>query len=105
MATILPRLSVTLSPEANRLLVAISGLTRQSRSSIISELLDSALPALEAMHQALEVVQKQPLEAQRLLARHANQATAQLAQAQLEFDDHVDARTVKGRRRKRAQAT
>lgn len=98
MATILPRLSITLSHEAHKLIADISALTGQTKSSMVSELLDSALPALHAMHQALEVAQRQPEEAQRLLARHANAATADLAQAQLALDDHLDSRTIRGKR-------
>ena len=100
MSTKVPRIAVTLSPEARRLVEEVATLTKRSHSSIVSELLDAALPALQAVRDALRVIKDQPHEAQRLMARVTNQALVDVAQAQLDLDTAIDARTVKGRRRK-----
>ena len=105
MATRNPRVQVSLSDEASAFVAELAELSDRSRSAVISELVDVALPAMLAMRDALRVVKEQPKEAERLLARFASAATADLAQAQMEFGEHVDARTVKGQRRKRGQTT
>jgi hypothetical protein len=98
-----PRLQVTLSPEANDFVGRVAMLTKQSKSSIASELLDLALPALETMAEAMQVVKDTPLEAQRIMTRFAAQATGELAQAQLDLDSAIDTRTMKGKRITRAK--
>lgn len=105
MATRNPRVQVALSDETCAFVAELAELSGKSRSAVISEVVDVALPAMQAMRDALRVVKEQPKEAERLLARFANAATAELAQAQLDLTAHVDARTVQGRRRKRGQAT
>lgn len=95
-----PRVQVTLSPEAMAALDDLANLSGQSKSSLISELVDIALPAMSVTLDALRVVHRQPEEARKLLSEFAHQQTAHLAQAQLDLDAAVDARTVKGKRRK-----
>lgn len=53
MATLNPRLSVTLKPSTAALLERMSELTEQSRSSIVSELLESSEPVFERMVEVL----------------------------------------------------
>lgn len=95
-----PRVQVTLSPEAMAGLDEMAKLTGQSKSALISELVDVAMPAMSVTLEALRVLHRQPEEARKLLSEFAHQQTANLAQAQLELDAAVDARTVKGKRRK-----
>jgi predicted DNA-binding protein len=100
-----PRVAVTLSPEAMKLLDELSAVFGQPKASLVSELIDSALPALQATVQAMAVAAEQPREAQRLMANYASRATMELSQQQLELDAAIDARTVKGKRsRRRADA-
>lgn len=94
-----PRIQVTLDPEAQKAVSELAELTSRSRSAVVGELVDMALPALLTMLDAIRLAKRQPLEAQRLLNRYANQATAELSQAQLEFDQSIDRRTVRGKRR------
>lgn len=98
-------MAITPSDEAMAMVSEIASITGATKTSVVAELLDVALPALQTMLEALRVVKEQPKEAERLLARFASAATADLAQAQMEFGEHVDARTVKGQRRKRGQTT
>jgi hypothetical protein len=98
-----PRLQITLSAQTNEFVGRVAMLTKQSKASIASELLDMALPALETMVEALNAVKDAPLEAQRMLNRFAAQATGELAQAQLDLDSSIDGRTLKGKRVKRAK--
>ena len=98
-----PRVYVTLSPEANDLVFQVAKITGQSKSSIVAELMDVALPALQQLGEALKVVKDAPLEAQRMMTRFANAATGELDQAMLDLDAAIDPRTVKGKRVRRAQ--
>lgn len=95
-----PRVQVTLSPEAMAVLDELATLSGQPKSAIVTELVDSALPAMTVTLDALRVVRRQPEEARKLLSQFAHQQTAQLAQAQLELDVAIEARAAKGRRRK-----
>ena len=95
------RVAVTLSPESLRLLNEISEVMGQPKAALVAELVDAALPAIQTTLQALKVAKEQPLEAQRLMSNYAAKATMELSQQQLELDAAIDARTVKGRARKR----
>ena len=100
------RVQVTLSQEAWKLVAECSDLVGQSRSSLIAELLDSALPALQVVIEAHRTIKDQPREVQRLVANFGSEATRDLAQAQLDLDAAIDKRTVKGKRSARgARAT
>jgi uncharacterized protein (DUF1778 family) len=94
MTTRQPRVAVTLTPSTRSLITDIAALTGRSHSAIVSELVESAAPALQTMAEALRVVQEQPMQAQRLLSRYANEAVGELAQAQLALDDALDRRTM-----------
>ena len=96
-----PRVQVTLSPEAMAMLDEVATLSEQPKSAIVSELVDTALPAMQVTLDALRVLKRQPAEAKRLLSEFAHQQTANLAQAQLDLEAALDKRTVKGRRRKK----
>lgn len=96
-----PRVYVTFSPETFALLVEVSEVTGTPKSALVSELMDAALPAVKTTLDALRVVKEQPREAQRLMSNFAAGASMELAQQQLELDAAIDARTVKGRQKKR----
>lgn len=93
-----PRVAVTLTPEAMRVLEDLAQILQQPKAALVAELVDAALPALQATVQAMLVAQEQPREAQRLMANYAAQATLELSQQQLDLDAAIDARTVKGKR-------
>lgn len=78
----------------------LSDLTGQSMSGMVSELMIEALPALRATADAVRIVKDSPREAQALLARYSNEATMQLAQSQLAFDDLLQ-ETPRPKRQKR----
>lgn len=96
-----PRVNVTLTREGMRVLEELSALLEQPKAAVVAELVDSALPALQATVEALRVAKEQPREAQRLMANYAAQASMELAQEQLDLDAAIDGRTVKGRMVKR----
>lgn len=98
-----PRVMVLLSPEARVLLDRMTALTGTPKSTLVAELVDAGLPAVANAVDAIELVKSGKNEdAERLLSRFAHQATAQLAQQQLELHEAIeDARTVKGKRAKR----
>ena len=100
-----PRVQLTLSAEAMALLDEISGLLEQPKASLVSELVDSALPALQTTVQALRVIKEQPRQAQQLIQNFGAQAVGDLMQAQLELDASIDKRTVKGKRARRSSGT
>ena len=100
------RVAVTLSPEGLAMINELSALTGQPKSALLSEMVDTALPAFQTTVQALRVIQEQPREAQRLLANFTAGALRDVSQAQLDLDTAIDARTVKGKRgRRRATPT
>lgn len=105
MAAKYPRVLVTLNEETLRLVLGLSELTGRSRSAVIGEVLEMALPALQTMLEAAKVLKEKPLEAQRMMNRFASSATAELAQAQLDLDSAIDSRTVKAKRRRNASNT
>lgn len=100
-----PRVAVTLSPESMRVLEELSAILEQPKAALVAELVDSALPALQATVEAIRVAKEQPREAQRLMSNYAAQATMELSQQQLELDAAIDGRTVKGKRAKRRKGT
>lgn len=70
----------------------LSAMTGQSMGGMVSELMVEALPALRVTADAIREVKNAPREAQAKLARFANEATAKLAQQQLELDDLLAAK-------------
>lgn len=94
------RVAVTLSPESLATLTEISELLGRPKSALISDLVDQTLPAMVTTLNALRVVRDQPREAARLIKEFTASTVAKVGQAQLDFDEHLDKRTVKGRRRK-----
>jgi predicted DNA-binding protein len=63
-----PRVQVTLSPEGMVLLERLAKATGEPKATLLGELIEEAMPALEATVKAIEMVREQPREAQRLLA-------------------------------------
>jgi predicted DNA-binding protein len=93
---------VQLSPEARLLLDKMAALTGTPKSALVAELVDAGLPAVASAVEAIELIKSgKNLEAERLLNKFAHEATAGLAQQQLELHTLVDARTMEGKRLKR----
>lgn len=97
-----PRMQVTPSETAYRLLKRISELSGQAPATITRELLDEAVPAMEVTIQALELVKGRPQEAQAALARFAAESINKLTQAQLELDKAIEGK--RGRKPKRVSS-
>lgn len=107
-----PRIVFTPSQEAMTLINEVAVLTKQTRSGVVSELVDEILPALNTMIQALRIAKEQPREAQRLMNNLAHRAVGEMTHQQLEFDsvltgmeaqkalplETTDGRTMKARR-------
>ena len=87
--TIEKRIQVTPSPTVGPLLDAISKALGQSKASLIRELLDEAVPALQTTLEAIQMIKTRPLEAQAAMNRLAAQGMQQLAQAQLDLDTAI----------------
>lgn len=96
-----PRLQVTLPEEVMEALREMSELTGQGMGTIVSEIMTTALPAIRTSMEAIRVVKQSPREAQRILQRFGNEATMQLAQNQLEFDDLISSRPAPKRQKRR----
>lgn len=97
-----PRVIVQLSPESRKTLDRLAALTGAPKSSLIADVVDQALPALVNAVEVMELVKKgKKLDAERLINHFAHQASADLAQQQLELHAHIDGRTVEGQREKR----
>lgn len=99
------RLLITPSDEVWALIDEVHQLTGTPKAAIVSELLDEIAPVFQNTIHALRIVEEQPREAQRLIQNFANESLGKLAQASLDLDAALDARTVKGKRaRRRASA-
>lgn len=94
------RIQITPSPQVLALVDEVQKLNGQSKSAIISELLDQIAPVLQNMIEALKLLQEQPREAQRLMQNMANETVGMIAQASLDLDAAMDSRTVQGKRSK-----
>ena len=81
-----PRMHVTPSETVYRLLQAISKATGTPPASLVRELLDEAVPALETTLEAIQLIQNRPAEAQAAMARLSAIAINNLTQAQLDLD-------------------
>ncbi len=86
MAAARPRMHVTPSESAYRLLAELSKLTGQAPATIVRELLDEMVPAIETTLEAVRMVQTRPLQAQAAMHRLATAAVRDLSQAQLDLD-------------------
>lgn len=82
-----PRIQVTPSDQAARLLGELSKLTGKGQATIIRELLDEAAPALQMTVDAFRQIQARPEEAQAAVMRLAAQAHATIAQTTLDLDN------------------
>lgn len=110
MATLNPRLSVTLKPSTAALLQRMSELTEQSRSSIVSEILESSEPIFERMVEVLQAANlvKNDLKegTKKRLEKAESQLHEQLGVTMDIFDDSfrpiLDAAEVVRRRGRRA---
>lgn len=98
------RIAVTLSPEALAVVSELADLRGVAKSALLAELVDETLPALTTMVEAFRVVKESPREAQRLMTNLSAKAVQDLMQEQLQFDEALDGRTVKGKRVKRKEA-
>lgn len=87
--TIEKRINVTPSPTVGPLLRELSRLTGKGPATLIREMLDEAVPALVETVAALKLIKRRPEAAQAALARVANRAQMDLAQAQLDLDTAI----------------
>lgn len=87
-----PRMHVTPSETVYRLLQAISKATGTPPATLVRELLDEAVPALETSLEAIRLIQNRPAEAQAAMARLATTAIRDLTQAQLDLDTAMNKR-------------
>jgi predicted DNA-binding protein len=80
------RMHVTPTETAYRLLGELSKLTGDGRATIVRELLDEAVPALEMAIEAIRSVKKRPEHMQAVMAQFSARAINELTQAQLDLD-------------------
>lgn len=80
-----PRMHVTPSEQVYLLLTELSQITGQGQATIVREILDEAVPALQMTVDAFKTIQSRPEEAQAAVMRMAAQAHATIAQASLEL--------------------
>ena len=78
MATSKPRITITLEPHAHEVLARLSALNKESMSSLVSGLLDVALPSLERTVAMLERIVAAPGETKAGLAASLARAESQL---------------------------
>jgi hypothetical protein len=81
-----PRMHVTPSETVFRLLAELSALTGKPPATIVRELLDEAVPALEMTLQAFRAIADRPEEAKAAVMRMAEQAQQMVTQARLDLD-------------------
>ena len=86
MPAITPRMQVTPTETSYRLLKRMQELTGKAPATITRELLDEAVPALEASIGALEMLQTRPRQAMQAVDRMLEGAMMGAAQARLDLD-------------------
>lgn len=79
------RMQVTASEQAFSLLRELSKLTGKAPATIVREVLDEAVPALETSVEAFRSLRDRPEQSQAAVARFAAQAHAAIAQATLDL--------------------
>lgn len=91
MATIKPRLSVTLSPESRAALERFSEASGIAASQFITGIVHDAIPVIEAMTESFRIARSQPERAAELMTAQLLRATTMAAQVKLELDDAATA--------------
>ncbi len=104
MATKVPRINVTPTPELRALLVELHQVSGKSLSAIAAELLEEIAPVLRMQIEAMKAIQSAPEQARQIIQEQALQQIGVIGQAALEFEKQEDARTVRGKRMKRRRA-
>lgn len=105
------RIHVTLSLEAMAIVEEIAELTGAQKASVLAEMFDQVLPAIQSTISALRVAKQQPRQAQRLITNFGAKTVMQLQQAGLELDDAITAHEAQqqslfqGSRMRRKRAT
>lgn len=94
------RVHVTLSMESWAIVEAVSERLGQPKAALLADLIEHALPALNLTIEALELSEKAPREAQRLVQNYGAEQVMQLQQQQLELDAAVT-KKLGGRKRGR----
>ena len=87
MASRMPRIQISPSPDLSVTLLALSRLTNQPQSRVVVELLQEALPALQMTVKALQNVKKRPLEVQAMMNDYSSRAINELTQQQMDFSE------------------
>lgn len=83
------RVQVTLSEETWATVEYVAERLKQPKASVLAELIDAALPAMNVTIEALQLAKEFPREAQRLITNHGAEAVMLLQQQQLELDAAV----------------
>jgi predicted DNA-binding protein len=83
---------VTPSEASSRLLGELSKLTGRGQATIVRELLDEAVPAMQLAVEALRDMKKRPDRLQAAMARFSARAINDLTQAQLDLDSAMNAK-------------
>jgi hypothetical protein len=100
MATIKPRITVTLTEQQHSVLKSISSAGGKSMSVVISELLEVSMPMLQRMASALEVIRFNTDEERARMVAAMDQAQAVIqpmaVAAQAEFDGVLSAMSAHG---------
>lgn len=87
-----PRMQVTPTRTSFLLLKEIERLTGKAPATITRELLDEAVPALEAAIEALSVLKQRPKQAMQAVDRMLDTAMQGATQARLELDKAMNAK-------------
>jgi predicted DNA-binding protein len=87
-----PRMQVTPSETVYRLLKELSDITGDPPATLVRQLLDEAVPALELAIEAIRDVKRRPEHVQAAMARFADTAIRDLSQARLDLDSALNQR-------------
>lgn len=99
MPTKLPRISVSLSTESKAALDRLSEASGIASSMFISQILDNAIPMVEAMTRAFLEAKKSPLRAAEIMQEAMTDAHVELAQHSLALDSAITKKKRKMRKR------
>ena len=83
------RIQVTPSIEARAVLDELAMLTGKSRSFLVADILQEALPALQTVIDAVKTIQAKPEAAKALIDDYASRSIQSINQAQIAFTNQI----------------
>lgn len=87
MSTKNPRIAFVPTDDFLSVISDLADVSGKTKASLVAEILDTATPILRDQLQAYRAIAESPEKAKSVLQEYANKATADIAQAVMEFEE------------------